>query len=135
MAPDDPDRERVNVFPIGDRYLFRHYFDEEAVFERLKPFYEPQEYRFNVPEHRCEGVRAFLEDREYEVVVVDDPAPFVVVVRKYTEHPENVFKAAVDRRDTPEHNCFLLRDRESVELAIDRGARRLSTADLDVEFA
>ncbi|GAB3417645.1 hypothetical protein GCM10027435_16600 [Haloparvum alkalitolerans] len=127
--------ERVNAFLIGDRYLFRHYFDGDAVFDRLKPYYEHDEYRFAVPPRRFEQIQAFLADRDYDLRVVDDPAPFVVVVRKYRSHPENVFKAAVHRWSTPNHNCFLLRDEGSVETAVRSGATRLPETSLSVSFA
>lgn len=127
--------ERVNAFLIGDRYLFRHYFEGEAVFDRLKPYYEHQEYRFSVPPRRFDQIRAFLRDNGYRLRVVEDPEPYVVVVRKYRSHPENVFKAAVHQWSTRNHNCFLLRDAASVEHAVGRGAARLADTDLSVPFA
>lgn len=136
MPPDGDGaegRERVNAFQVGDRYLFRHYFEGEGVFDRLKPYYDPQEYRFAVPTHRFEQVQVFLGDRGYDLVVVD-PEAYAVVVKKYTSHPENVFKAAVLQRSVDGYNCFVLRDEDSVERAVDQGATRLTATDFDVAF-
>ncbi len=126
--------ERVNAFPIGDYYLFRHYFENETIFERLKPHYNNQEYRFEVPVHRFDQVRAFLRDRGYELREVDEFEPFAVVVEQYTAHPENIFNAAVLHRSVSGYNVFLLRDRDSVETVIRQGATRLGEADIAVEF-
>lgn len=127
------DGERINVFPVGDRYLFRHYFDED-VFDLVRRYYDNREYRFDVPARRFAPLRASLSDRGYELRVVDDVAPYAVVVRRYSRHPENVFNAAVIQRRAGEHNVFVLRDKRSVALAVKQGATRLVDTDLDVEF-
>lgn len=127
--------ERVNVFRVGERYLFRHFFDGEDVFDRLKPYYENQKYRFSVPVSRFEPIRVFLGERGYELRVVDSPREFGVVVKQYSDHPENVFKAAVCQASADGYNCFLLRDRRSVALAVKQGATRLVDTDIDVAFA
>ncbi|MFB6280929.1 MAG: hypothetical protein ABEH40_02800 [Haloferacaceae archaeon] len=126
------DGERINVFPVGDRYLFRHYFDEE-VFDLVRRYYDNREYRFDVPARRFDPLRAALSDRGYELRVVADAAPYAVVVRKYRRHPENVFNAAVIQRHTPDHNVFVLRDKRSVALAVKQGATRLVDTDIDLD--
>jgi hypothetical protein len=133
MPRDGADRERVNVFPVGDRYLFRHYFDEQ-VFDLLRRYYDNREYRFDVPARRFDPLRASLGDRGYDLSVVDDIDTYAVVVRKYRAHPENVFNAAVIRRQAADHNVFVLRDRRSVALTVKQGATRLVDTDLDVGF-
>ncbi|MFB6125926.1 MAG: hypothetical protein ABEJ79_01310 [Halolamina sp.] len=127
-AVDDP--ERVNAFRVGGSHLFRHYFEGESMFDRLKPYYEPQEYRFAVPTHRFERIQAFLGDRGYSLV---DAAPesYAVVVKKYTSYPENVFKASVYRRSVEGYNCFVLRDRGSVDRTVRQGATRLTATDFE----
>lgn len=131
---DDADLERVNVFHVGDEYLFRHYFDGEAVFEQLKPYYESQEYRFAVPAHKFEPLQVRLRDRGYDLRVVEDPEPFGAVVKKYRTHPENVFKAAVLQRSTREYNVFFLRDRHEVAKAVKQGATRLVDTDIEIDL-
>lgn len=133
-GPTAPDATPVNVFRVGDRYLFRHFFDGDDVFARLKPFYESQEYRFAVPASRFDQVRAFLADRGYDLRVVDDPGAFAVACRKYRSHPGNVFKASVLQRSAGDYTVFVLRDRDSVETAVRQGASRLSEVGLELRL-
>jgi hypothetical protein len=134
MPGGDGGGERVNVFEVDGRYLFRHYFEGEAVFDRLKPYYDNQGYRFVVPPDDFDPVRSFLSDRGYGLVVVDVVAEFVVVVEQYTAHPENVFKQSVGQRSVDGYNCFLMTDRTAVEAATDDGAVRLVRTDLECPF-
>jgi len=127
------DRERINAFRVGDRYLFRHYFAEDA-FDLVRRYYDNREYRFDVPARRFAPLRASLADRGYDLSVVDGVDPYAVVVRKYRRHPENVFKAAVIQRETADYNVFVLRDKRSVALAVKGGATRLVDTDLEVAF-
>ena len=124
-------RERINVFPVGDAYLFRHYLAEEA-FAELREFYDRYEYRFSVPAGRWDRARAVLERHGYEPVEVDDFEPYAVVKRKYSSHPDVVFSAAVLHRSVDRFNCFVLKDRESVERAVAGGARPIAETDIDV---
>jgi hypothetical protein len=126
--------EQVNVFEVDELYLFKHYFDGEDVFDRLKPYYNNQQYRFEVPPDEFEDLRAFLAEHGYGLVVVDVLPEFVVVVKKYTDHPENIFKASVIQRSVDGYNCFLLTDRDAVDRAVDAGATRLPETGLENPF-
>lgn len=128
------DREQVNVFELEEAYLFKHYFEGPDVFERLKPYYNPHQYRFEVPHDEFEAIREFLDDHGYGLVVVDAPEAFAVVVRKYTEHPENIFKDSVLHRSVDGFNCFLMTDQAAVEEALGAGATRLTATDLENPF-
>ncbi|MEF8779490.1 MAG: hypothetical protein V5A46_02270 [Haloferacaceae archaeon] len=127
-------QERVNVFVIDELYLFKHYFEGEAVFDRLKRYYNNQQYRFEVPPDEFPAIRSFLGDRGYGLVVVEVLVPFVVVVKQYTDHPENIFKSSVIQRSVDGYNCFLLTDQRAVERAVEDGATRLSEMDLSNPF-
>lgn len=135
MAPSGrtPD-EQVKAFKIDETYLFKHYFEGEDVFDRLKPFYNHTQYRFEVPADEFEQLCVFLADHRYNLVVVETITKFVVVVEKYTAHPENIFKDSVIQRSTNGHNCFLLTDQYAVAEAISEGAMRLSDTDLSDPF-
>lgn len=124
-------RERVNVFPVGEAYLFRHYLSEDA-FAELRRYYERYEYRFSVPAGRFDAVAATLERHGYEPVVVDSFEPYAVVKRKYSNHPDVLFSAAVFHRSVGRFNCFVLKDRESVERAVRGGATPIAEADVEL---
>lgn len=124
-------RERINVFPVGDDYRFRHYLSEDA-FGELREYYDRYEYRFSVPAGRWDRVRATLERHGYEPTVVDAFEPYTVVKRKYSNHPDVLFSAAVAHLSVGQFNCFVLKDRESVEEAVEGGATPIADTDLEV---
>lgn len=124
-------QERVNVFPVGERYLFKHYFDQDEIFDRLRRYYDNQQYRFEVPEDDFDEIKAFLGEFGYGLVVVDAVEAFAVAVRKYTEHPENIFNDSVLQRSEGDYNVFVLKDQAAVEQAELQGATRLSEADVN----
>lgn len=126
--------ERVNVFEVDEVYLFKHYFDGEDVFDRLKSYYNNQQYRFEIPEDEFGTLRSFLSDRGYGLTVVDATEGFAVVVKKYTNHPENIFKESVIRRSVNGYNCFLVKDQDAVEQAVNEGAVPLTTTNFENPF-
>jgi hypothetical protein len=126
--------ERVNVFEVDETYLFKHYFEGEDVFDRLKQYYNSQHYRFEVPPDEFAAIRSFLADYGYGLVVVDAIDEFVVVVEKHTTHPENIFKQSVIQRSVDGYNCFLLTDQVAVEQATRKHATRLTQTDLNHPF-
>lgn len=124
--------ERVNAFPVDGTVLVKHYFDGDDVFARLKPYYNGSQYRFEVPVDEFDSLRRYLREHGYDVRVVEDPAAFYVVVRQYTEHPEGIFKDAVRQESADGYNCFLMKDRRAVDVAVARGATRLASKPLSV---
>ncbi|MFB6227997.1 MAG: hypothetical protein ABEH88_05355 [Halobacteriales archaeon] len=122
-------RERINVFSVGDTYLFKHYVSEE-LFSEIDRYYEEYDYRFEVPADRFEFVRERLEDHDYAPVVIEDPEPFAVLKRKYTTHPDALFRDAVYQRGLGKFNCFVMKTREAAENAAEAGAIPLAEADL-----
>jgi hypothetical protein len=131
MPSFDVDRERINAFEVDGTYLFKHYFDQDDVFTELRRYYNESEYRFEVPADALTEVQAFLEDCFVELAVVDDVEPFCVVKRKYTDHPDILFKASILERPQQDYNVFLMKDQLSVEQAVNNGARRITETDID----
>lgn len=125
--------ERVKAFPIDGTVLFKHFFEGDEVFARLKPYYNGSQYRFEVPVDEFDSLRRWLREHGYDVQIVDSPAEFYVVVRQYSEHPEGIFKNAVRSESIDGHNCFLMKDRQAVEEAVAQGARRLTAEPLAVQ--
>jgi len=127
-------QEQVNVFEVDEVYLFKHYFESDEVFDRLKRYYNDQQYRFEVPPREFEDLRSFLANHDYGLVVVDVIEPFVVVVKKYTVHPDDIFKQCVIQRTVDGYNCLLLTDQAAVKEAVQNGATRLTETDLENPF-
>ncbi len=133
MPSFDVDKEQINVFEAGDFYVFKHYFDLDEVFEALRDYYNREEYRFEVPEGYLHGVRNILEEYYYELNLVEDPDPYTVVKRRHADHPDMLFRNAVIRRSRGDYNFFVMKDRLSVEQAVNRGASR--GEDVDSAFS
>ncbi|WP_313693358.1 hypothetical protein [Halorarum halobium] len=125
--------EPVNVFPVDGAYLVRHYFEGDAVFDRLKPFYDNRAYRFEIPRGEFTAIREFLYDHGYSLTVVEDLERYLVVVEKYTAHPDDVFKTSVAQFASESYNCFLLKDREAVRDAVGDGAHRFPETTLEFQ--
>lgn len=122
-------RDRLHVFPGDDGYRFRAYFDEPGLFATLRPFYDGEHYRFEVPAERFEKMADLLRSYGYEPVVVEDPTPFVVAYKRFRDHPRVLFQHAVERRRTDRFTLFLLDGRDAVEAAVEAGAIELAELD------
>lgn len=131
MPTFDVDRERINLFAVDDRYLFKHYLEQDDVFAALRDYYNEDDYRFEVPADAFDDVQAVLAEHFYEAVIVRDLEPFCVVYPKYSDHPSVLFKASVLQRSTADAHIFLMKDQLSVEQAINQGATALADADVD----
>ena len=134
MPSFDVDRERINAFEIDGTYLFKHYFEQDDIFAQFRRYYNESDYRFEVPADAFTEVQALLEDRFFELTVVDDVEPFCVVKRKYTDHPDVLFKASVLQRERADYNVFLMKDELAVEQAVNNGATRLADVDVTADF-
>ena len=126
-------RTRINAFQVEDAYWFRHYFDDDNVFDALKRYYSSYDYRFEVPESRFGRVERLLDEHGYVLAQVPDPDPYAVVKRKYTDHPTILFKGSVFQRSLGQFNCFVMKDRKVVNEAVEAGARPLPETDLELE--
>jgi hypothetical protein len=122
-------RERINVFSVEDAYLFKHYVSAE-LFSEIDRYYEEYDYRFEVPEDRFGFVRERLEEHDYAPVVIEDPEPFAVLKRKYTTHPDALFRDAVYQRSLDGFNCFVMKTRDAVENATEAGAIPIAETEL-----
>lgn len=128
--------ECINAFAVDDYYLFKHYFEGDEVFARLGRYYNNQQYRFEVPAGDFESIQSFGANHGYGLVAIDQASipEFVVVVRKYTDHPDNIFKASVTHRASENYNCFLMTNQNAVERTVTKGALRLTQTSLRSPF-
>lgn len=124
MSTFDVEAERLTVFRVGDEYVFSHYFDREDVFDSLREYYVPDEYRFEVPVEEFDDVRAVLADAYVEPVVVEDLEPYCVVTERYEPHAD-VLRNSVLNWERRGHRFFVMADELSVRQAVEDGARRL----------
>ena len=132
MPSADVDREPVYVFVLDRQYVFKRYFELNELFDELRDFYDPDEYRFEVPERDWRDVAATLREYGYEPEVVENAEEFVVVKEQYTKHAE-ILKHSVANWTRRGHNFFLMKDPLSVERAVqEQGATLAGETDLAV---
>lgn len=129
MPTFDVDRDQINVFEVNDTYLFKQYFDNDDVFEKLRHYYNPDAYRFELPtDNDLNQTKEILHDHFYQVNVVDDIEPYCVVKARHSEH-EDILRNAVLTYDRGQQTIFLLKDQLSVDQALEQGATRIVDAD------
>lgn len=128
--------DRINVFEVEGQYLLKHYFEDSNIYGEMKPYYNNQQYRFEISEANIEDVLTFLSQEGFEMVVIDstDLEEFIVAVRKYRDHPDNIFKESVMQRSTKNYHCFLMKDRGAVKSAVKGGGAPLEPMDIENPF-
>lgn len=131
MPSFDVNREQINLFVVDDLYLFKHYFEQNAVFGTLRRYYNEDAHRFEVPEDALAEVQEVPRDHFYDPVIVEEPESFCVVHRRYTDHPDVLFKASVLQRSRDDYHIFLMKDQLSVDQAVNNRATPINDTDLD----
>ncbi len=124
MPDFDVDRERINVFPVGNEYFFTHYFGRPDLFEAFREYYNDDAYRFEVPAEDFPAVEERLSDAYFDPVVPEDLDSYCVLKEQYTEHAD-ILRDSVANWERRGHLFFLMKDELSVKEALERGARRL----------
>ncbi len=114
----------INVFKVGNRYLFKHYFENRKIFEKLEKYYVRHRYRFEIPSETYGAFKKELESEGYKLEEVEDPEPLCVVKPKYTEMKE-ILKKSVYKEVKKDDLIFVMKDKVAVEEAVQLGAKPL----------
>jgi hypothetical protein len=124
-------RKHIIVFKVGSHWIFKHYFDDKAIFRDLAHHYDKDNYRF---EFRTIGDRnralKLLEHRGFDVQLAENLKGYVVKMDRYSKYAA-VLKNSVYHVETPEWRVFLMKDLASVEEALRQGAKMV---EVDVKF-
>ena len=132
MPSFDIDKEEITAFKIGDRYLFTTYFEEEPLYNQLKQYYQTDKYRFEIPEYDIEQVRQTLDEFYYELVIETSWEDYLVTVDKETDS-SNILRNSVIRKRRGHHEIHLMKDKLSVEQALEDGASPLEKSGITTE--
>lgn len=124
-----PDGFDVTAFDLGDAIVFKHYFGSGELYEGIAEHYDADEYRYEVPPDEFAAVREALADHGYAVTVVEEPAPYCVVVEQYEPHA-TILRASVAHWTRRGHEFFLMPTVASVETAVREGATPVEETDL-----
>lgn len=126
--------ERINGFDMGGAYWFKRYFEDRELFDRIRSYYNGDQYRFEIPTDEFDSVRQVLADNGFALVPIEDLDPFVVAKRNYTDFPEILFKRSVAKTSEGDYTFFLMQDEATAEQAVNEGASHLSAMDADNPF-
>ncbi|KXA99379.1 hypothetical protein AKJ43_03780 [candidate division MSBL1 archaeon SCGC-AAA261D19] len=112
----------INLFRVGDRYFFKHYFRDRGVFEELRPYYDSLEYRFEVWEEEMEDLVKKLRFHGFNLKIVEeDQIPdYTVIIDKYVKH-KDLLRNAVDVIELGDEKALVMKDMVAKEEALDRG--------------
>lgn len=128
--PQRRDSETIPLFLVDSTFYFKHYFEDRDVFTELSQYYNEEEYRFEVPEDALGAVTDFLESAGKTPEPLEEYEDYIVVKKKYTNHPDVLFKKSVLKADESGYNLFLMQDMAAVNAAITNGGVPYTETDL-----
>lgn len=126
--------DKINVFEIGDYYLFKHYFDSDEVFELVKVWYNGDKYRYEIPRNKFEKAKNNLAEEGFALLPVHDMTEYIICIRQYTEHPDGIFKESVIHNRKNNYNCFIMKNQKAVEKMENFGGVRFSELNIENPF-
>lgn len=133
MPAFEVDTEQINVFEVNDTYLFKHYFDNDDLFDQLRQYYNPDAYRFELPDRETlQQIDDTLADYFLTTNLVDDIEPYCVAMDRGEDYSD-IFRNAVVQFDQGRHTVFLMKDQLSVDQAVEQGATTLAAADVELD--
>jgi hypothetical protein len=132
MPSFDIDKEEITAFETGNRYLFATYFDEKPLFNQLKQYYNTDKYRFEIPEDDLEQVRQILDRYFYDLLIKDNLQDYCVATDKEAD-TSSILRNSVMRKHRGHHEILLMKDKLSVEQAIEDGATPLEKSGINKE--
>ncbi len=113
----------INLFELNNTYVFKQYLGDPGLFKQLGDYYNGATYRFEIPPGDLEKVEDILQAAGYDINVVKNPNDFAVTIGRYQKHKE-ILKNCVVVEDVGEDKVFLMKDQESVNMALRQGAKK-----------
>ncbi len=117
-----PKKKRINVFKVGKLWVFKHYFEDKALFLALLGNYNKDHYRF---EFKSVGSRnnalKLLTYNGFDYDLVEDLKGYVVQLPKSAKYAQ-VLKNSIATKETTNNRLFLMKDKAAVEEAVSMGA-------------
>jgi len=132
MPTFDIETEEITAFEIGDRYIFKTYFDENQLFKQLETYYNEDKYRFEIPDSDLGKVRQLLEKYYYELEVVDRVEDYCVVVDRKSKSASTL-RNSVMRKHRGQHEILVMKDELSREQSLEKDAVNLRKSEVENE--
>ena len=118
-----PKRKSITVFKVGKLWLFKHFFDNRALFDALLDHYNKDLYRF---EFKSTGARnnalTLLERNGFDYDLVENMQGYVVKLPKFAKYAQ-ILKNSVAFKETSSERIFLMKDLVAVEEAVGQGTK------------
>jgi hypothetical protein len=117
-----PKRKHINIFKLDKLWVFKHYFEDKALFLALLGNYNKDHYRF---EFKSVGARnnalKILERSGLDYDLVEDLKGYVVNLPKNAKYAQ-ILKNSIATKETTNERIFLMKDLAAVEEAVSLGA-------------
>ncbi len=116
-------RKHITLFKLGKLWVFKHFFEDKALFLALLGNYNKEQYRF---EFTSVGARnnalKLLERSGFDYDLVEDLKGYVVQLPKSAKYAQ-VLKNSVAFKETANDRLFVMKDLATVEEAVRLGAK------------
>ena len=110
------------MFKAAGGWIFKHFFDDKAIFKALVENYNEDKLRF---EFKTFGARnqalKILERAGFDYQLVEDLRPFVVKISRYSKYAP-LLKNSISFMETADWRIFLMQDSAAVAEALRLGA-------------
>jgi hypothetical protein len=115
-------RAKITVFRVGRIWTFKHFFGDKETFKELADHYSRDNYRFEfLTEHETDEAFEKLKARGFDCHLVEDLAGYVVSLDKSSKYAP-VLKNSIEYIESQNERIFLMKDKVSVEVALEFGA-------------
>ena len=116
-------RKRITFFKLGKLWVFKHFFDNQEIFNALLDYYNKDQFRF---EFKSIGARnnalKLLERNGFDYDLVEDLKGYVVQLPKHAKYAQ-ILKNSVAFKETANERIFMMKDLAAVEEATSLGAK------------
>jgi len=115
-------RKKINLFKLGKLWVFKHFFDDKAIFKALADNYNEDKFRFEFKTFGARNQALKILDRAgFDYELVEDLKPFVVKISRYIKYAP-LLKNSISFMETVDWRIFLMKDSAAVEEAMRLGA-------------
>lgn len=132
MPTFDVETEEITAFDIGDKYIFRTYFDEDRLFQQLGKYYNSDKYRFEIPHRDIRKARQLLDEYFYELKITGRLEDYSVVIPEEVDSSD-ILKNSVMKKHRHQHEILVMKDELSVRQAEEKGAVPLEESQVQTE--
>jgi len=123
--------KEIILFKLGKLWVFKHFFDDKAIFKAFAESYNEDKFRFEFKTFGARNQALKILDRAgFDYELVEDLSPFVVKISRYSivvkisrySMYAPLLKNSISFMETADWRQFLMKDSAAVEEAARMGA-------------